>query len=432
MRIVVLDIAASKTGALSVLQDFASYVQNNEKKHDWIFVTGAEGLVNPLPDSPNVRILVRSDVKKSKFARLYFEHVTGRDFLSDLKPDVIFSLQNTIPRGAESVRNAAGGLARKVLYIHQPLGFQKWKRFSFLNKWERECALYQYLISGEIDSSAKKADQIIVQTEWMKEAVGEKCGIPEGRIKRIMPDIPDLSDFRDPALSWSPKKFLFPSGPIFYKNHTCIVDAVKLLQKRGIEDFQVFFTLRKRDLPWVDNCRGLVWLGSLSREMLLRFYQVSTLIFPSYIETFGYPPAEARQFGVPILASDMPFCREVLGDYKNVRYFHPFRPEELADQMQDIILSRDLLKEKNRGREKSQSLSEGVLAGKCFNQEMDDKGGDGIERQVISVENRGNKGLFHALPIKTKRDTEALHMLSDTENPTNSSFQKIIDVLTND
>ncbi len=247
-----------------------------------------------------------------------------------------------------------------------------------------------------------------------------------------MPDVPDLSGYRDPSLVWSPRKFLFPSGPIFYKNHTCIVDALRILQKRGIKDLQVFFTLKTRDLPWVEDCEGLIWLGPLSREMLLRFYQASTLIFPSYIETFGYPPAEARQFGLPILASDMPFCREVLEGYENARYFHPFRSEELADQMQDIIQSQDVLKEKIWEKQKSQALFEENFSSDCLNKEMDGKGQNRVGRQVISEESPRDKGLSQMLLAEPSQSGDPLHMLSNKENPTTSSFQKIIDVLTND
>ena len=65
-------------------------------------------------------------------------------------------------------------------------------------------------------------------------------------------------------------------------------------------------------------------------------YRRATLVFPSYIETFGYPLAEARQAGTIVLAADTPFAREVLDGYENAYYFDPFKPEELADLMEVI------------------------------------------------------------------------------------------------
>ena len=37
------------------------------------------------------------------------------------------------------------------------------------------------------------------------------------------------------------------------------------------------------------------------------------LLFPSFAEGFGFPPAEASALGVPVLCADLPACREVLG-----------------------------------------------------------------------------------------------------------------------
>jgi glycosyltransferase involved in cell wall biosynthesis len=53
----------------------------------------------------------------------------------------------------------------------------------------------------------------------------------------------------------------------------------------------------------------------LSREALLHFYQrASALIYPSHWEGFGIPPLEALACGTPVIASDIPPHREVLGE----------------------------------------------------------------------------------------------------------------------
>jgi len=38
------------------------------------------------------------------------------------------------------------------------------------------------------------------------------------------------------------------------------------------------------------------------------------LLFPSRAEGFGLPPIEAAALGVPVVCSDLPVIREVLGD----------------------------------------------------------------------------------------------------------------------
>jgi glycosyltransferase involved in cell wall biosynthesis len=53
----------------------------------------------------------------------------------------------------------------------------------------------------------------------------------------------------------------------------------------------------------------------VSRETLLQLYQnACALIYPSHCEGFGIPPLEALACGTPVIASDIPVHREVLGD----------------------------------------------------------------------------------------------------------------------
>ena len=44
------------------------------------------------------------------------------------------------------------------------------------------------------------------------------------------------------------------------------------------------------------------------------------LVFPSYIETYGLPLIEAASLGVPIIAADLPYAREVLEGYDGVTF----------------------------------------------------------------------------------------------------------------
>ena len=155
MRIVVNDIAASKTGALSILKDFHEYIRDNDKDNEWMFVLGDR----LLEESTNIRVLIRDDIKADRKKRLMFDLKDGAEYFKSLRPDVLFSMQNTLPRGYKG---------RQVLYVHQPLPYQTWKNFSFFKPEEREYAVYQHLIGRMIDSSVRRADKVIVQTQWMR------------------------------------------------------------------------------------------------------------------------------------------------------------------------------------------------------------------------------------------------------------------------
>ncbi len=346
MRIVVNDVAASKTGALSILKDFYQYVKDHDTENEWVFLLGG----NYLAETDRIRVVLLEDVKKSRLKRLLFEGFSFQKVLKDLKPDVYFSMQNTLPRGY------AG---KQALYVHQPLGYQNVKRFSLFKKSEREYAIYQHLIAKLIDASVKRADLIIVQTGWMREAVLAKTHVPKDKVVKILPTIADLSQYAA-GVNPSPDTFFYPSGNISYKNHSLLYMAAGLLVQRGLTDFKIYVTLTaeelRQHLPQDADEKILshfVCMGRVEREEVLKMYQKSTLVFPSYIETFGYPPAEARQIGTLVLSSDCPFSREVLDGYENAYYFDPFDAKVLSDLMEDVITGKIALKAGKAGAETS-------------------------------------------------------------------------------
>lgn len=65
-----------------------------------------------------------------------------------------------------------------------------------------------------------------------------------------------------------------------------------------------------------DNLRGMVIEeGNCSDERLLAYIQhAQALLFPSFVEGYGLPLAEALALRVPVLASDLPVFREVAAD----------------------------------------------------------------------------------------------------------------------
>lgn len=350
MRIVILNTAASKTGALSILKDFYEYIKANDRENEYIFIVSD----SYIEESDNIKVIVRDDIKKSRIKRLMFDKFEGAKFIKSLEPDVFFSMQNTAPNGYKG---------KTVLYVHQPLGFQKAKTFSFFKSNEREYAIYQHIICKMIDKSIKKCDKVIVQTKWMKEAIIKKTGISDTKVVNILPDVIIPEKFTDKDNTFSHTnmrnknavnsiesnderkvRFFYPAGNILYKNHDVLVKASKLLKDKNISNFKVEITLQKEDLigktdmNLVDELDDIIcFRGSLERETVFDTYMNSVLVFPSYIETFGYPLMETKVLGRYILASDEPFCHEILDGYENVQYFNAFNANELAILMEKVI-----------------------------------------------------------------------------------------------
>lgn len=316
MRILVNDIAASEGGAMTVLQEFYRYIKENEMEHEWIFL-----LSQPcLEETARIKVITLPQIKSSRFKKLAFDFFTGRRFILSLHPDAVLSLQNIITFGLK---------VPQTVYIHQSIPFQDVKQFSFFKSTERTAAIYQHLIGRVIKLSAKKASKVVVQTEWMKKAVCSKANLPAEKVITILPDI--LGALNSSA-SFDNTAFFYPTADIIYKNNECIYKACELLSQSCSSDYHVKLTIERGV-----NDSHVEYIGRIPREQVLAAYAKSTLIFPSYIETFGYPLAEARQAGTVILASDCAFSHEVLQGYENAYYFNPFRPRELSDLMEKVI-----------------------------------------------------------------------------------------------
>lgn len=340
MRIAIVDVAASTSGALSVLNDFYIFVRDNYPEHEWLFLVGTP----EFKECSNIQVVNVSYVKKSWLHRLVWEFINAAGVIKAFQPDVVISLQNL------RVPNLS---VPQLVYIHQPIPFQKEKQFSFFNKDETVLAVYQYLIGGLIWHTVRKADGIVVQTQWMKQAILAKLPQAANRIRVILPLVGEIQT--SPVVWQNGKlakvtRFFYPAIPLKYKNHVCIIKAVRQLAKQGITNFEVLFTINgteghvAREL--YKEAAGLEkyirFVGYLDRISVLEEYCKSVLIFPSYIETFGYPLLEARQAKGIIIASDCSFSREILDGYENVSYFNPFNSDELAKNMKDYIEGRHM------------------------------------------------------------------------------------------
>ena len=317
MKIVVNDIAASTGGAMSILRDFYSCVCENDHENQWIFLLGEKYF----EETENVKILTLPEIKKSRLKKLRFDLFTGRRYIGKLQPDVVFSLQNTITFGLK---------VPQVVYIHQALPFQTTKRFSFFRTSERALAVVQHFIGQVIKLSARRSNCVIVQTKWLQDAVCKSCHLPPKKVVQIMPDVQNIA-LRADDNSVQNHQFFYPTGSGLYKNTNAVMQASALLTQKGLPH-TVTMTLPAEKSQGNVHC-----IGKIPYEQVLQRYQTSTLLFPSYIETFGYPLAEARQVGTIILAADTPFARELLAGYKNGYFFDPFDPKALAELMEKVI-----------------------------------------------------------------------------------------------
>lgn len=146
------------------------------------------------------------------------------------------------------------------------------------------------------------------------------------------------------AVRWD---FLYVADGEAHKNHRCLVEAWVLLAQQGIKP-SLALTLSNRDvslLAWIEkqtSTHGLsiINLGQMPHDTLLSLYgQSKALIFPSTSESFGLPLIEARKIGLPILASELDFVRDVC---EPVQTFDPASPTSIARAVKRFIGQTEL------------------------------------------------------------------------------------------
>lgn len=79
-------------------------------------------------------------------------------------------------------------------------------------------------------------------------------------------------------------------------------------------------------------------LGYAERELLHKLYARALLfVMPSLYEGFGYPPLEAMASGAPVLSSDAPALREVLGE--GVEFYERGSADSLKAKLEMLLQS---------------------------------------------------------------------------------------------
>ncbi|MGB4408170.1 MAG: glycosyltransferase [Sphaerochaeta sp.] len=330
MRIMVFDVAAESGGAISVLFEFYAEFKLDQK-NEYIFILS----LPELKGTSNIKVLRFPWIKKSWGHRLYFDHFIAPKLIKAYEVDKVLSLQNMIVPRTKVYQS---------VFVHNALPFSEY-RFSL--KDDKLLWFYQNIIGKNIMKSIKKANHVIVQTNWMKKKLIEQLYIDAEKIeiKQSKIDIGIKEQFRETKDSLS--TFFFPASGVIFKNHKVIVDACLKLKEDGIgiKDYKVIFTVSGDENQYIAELYNLAksnnlpieFAGSMHRDKVFQLYSKSVLVFPSYIETVGLPLVEARMHNTPMLVADCQYSKEITDGKDNISYFDPLDSSELVRLMKGSI-----------------------------------------------------------------------------------------------
>jgi glycosyltransferase involved in cell wall biosynthesis len=271
------------------------------------------------------------DAKANWLRRLYWEWFGFRKLSKEWKPEFWLSLHDMTPRV----------FARhQAVYCHNPAPFYRVGLREMLQ--EPKLLLFSLLYARLYRLNIKRNRHVVVQQEWLRQEFLRLFGpLP---LVVAHPSL-DLSPTRGTLKKPAHHIFIYPALARVFKNLEVIGEAVRLLQVRGVRNFEVRLTIdgsENRYARWLKRSYGqlsnLRFLGRQDRNQMLEHYkEASAMLFPSRLETWGLPITEAKKHRLPMLVADLPYAHETVGEYDLVSFFDPQSPESLTDLMAAMI-----------------------------------------------------------------------------------------------
>lgn len=169
--------------------------------------------------------------------------------------------------------------------------------------------------------------------------------------------------------TWGTRPYMvYPANLSPHKNHEALFKAFQLAQtgytlvlsgSDACLQTGSVRRLKKRQRALADyaqNCglvlgRTLLSLGYISEKKYQALLaRAQALIMPSLMEGYGLPVDEALRAGIPVLCSDIPVFREVVGlSGGNVLWFDPKNPADIARAL--LLLRNDYAEFSRRAKE---------------------------------------------------------------------------------
>lgn len=266
----------------------------------------------------NIRYVEPKITRRVASEKWLSRHVTSNDIvlcfgnlppLFKLKGRVVLFLQNRYLIKDEKINNLTFYLRLRI--------------------WLERLWLYKNL---------KNADEVIVQTPTFRKSFMQTC--KDNVSVTIMPFIETPKHHHRKSGAFKScsvnTKFLYVASGEAHKNHKVLVEAWCLLAKEEIYP-SLKLTVNEEAFPelcyWMNDKANRYQLslhncGDVERKEVIRFYDESdALIYPSLLESFGLPLFEARQKGLPILASELDYVRDAINPEQS---FDPRSPISIA------------------------------------------------------------------------------------------------------
>ncbi len=332
MNIIFSGINLFQGGGLSVYYDYLDEVcelKLYETNNITAFVHNKE-LFSKYPSE--IKFIELPKSRKSYLNRLYYELIYFYKYSQKNAVDVWISMHDITPRVIAK---------KQYTYCHTPSPFMK-KDLRKI-KYSKKLVLFAFFYKYVYRLNIKSATAVIVQQDWMRKEFQKMY--PVRKVIVAKPYISQSYDFVDRSIKNKGKIFIYPSFPRYFKNFELICEAVRILHDANVVGYKVQITIDGTENKYASEIREkygdlseIEWLGLLKRnELMNKYNEANCLIFPSKMETWGLPISEFKATGKPMLLADLPYAYETVSKYREVAFFDPNDPRELAEMLKNFI-----------------------------------------------------------------------------------------------
>lgn len=205
--------------------------------------------------------------------------------------------------------------ARIVVFLQNRLVIERGSLRDYPLKTRLRITLERFLFRRNIS----QASSVIVQGQGMaRDLSGLFAGKKNSPRIHVRPFAASATAVLAPVLE--PRfDFIYPASGEPHKNHHSLLAAWEHLKWEGLTPSLALTLGPQDDALWKSlhhraEAAGLnvTNLGQVSREVMTEAYaQARAMIFPSTKESFGLPLVEATMLGLPIIASELDYVRDV-------------------------------------------------------------------------------------------------------------------------
>ncbi len=318
-------VALISGGTLTILQQAIAAAA---KIPQWQFVFLVHDATS-LPRHENVTYISLPTANQSYLKRLYTEYVLLNKISKQINADIWLSLHDTTPRVQCQLQ---------AVYCHNSLPYWRPKFHHFrLHAFE---VLRAYLYGWVYRFRAQKNHFVIAQQPWFAEFLRNYLNLTDERMLIVAPDqtatVDVTTDHQQTITTNHPTttklKCFYPALPRVFKN---IEEAIAI-----IRDLPASLTLtltgdENRYARYIHKLapqNQVEFLGQLPHAECLRVMQeADVILFPSSLETFGLPVAEAMALNRRLLLPRQPWTLAIAAAYDKA-YFYD-----------DIVQARSIL-----------------------------------------------------------------------------------------